>query len=297
MVKKFKINYIVLVGITLAIGMTFGVLFQEYYGVGNVLDAIGLSFLKNSLEPSSPELSNYYYRITSYHQRMDGNIPKGAILFIGDSITQGLAVTAVADKGINFGIGSDTTLGVLERIHHYDSIKRCQAVVLAIVVNDLRRRENDEILLNYKSILSFIPDDIPVIFSAVLPIDQRIKKDRDNWNNRIASLNESAKEICDSAVNCIFIDSGDKLVDETGNLNSSFHIGDGVHLSTPGYEIWIEDMKNALSGSPSANLEIVLCDFAHPYLGFIRQNNSDVGGKQIQIPNFVTWDGLPVYQR
>lgn len=220
---------------------------QEYYGVGNIFNAIGLSYLTSSPGSSSSELSDYYYRITSYHRRMDGNIPNGAVIFIGDSITQGLAVTAVADEGVNFGIGSDTTLGVLKRIYHYNSIKRCQAVVLAIGVNDLKRRENNEILQNYKSILSFIPDNIPVIFSAVLPIDERIKKDRDNRNYRIAELNESAKETCISAVNCVFFDSGDKLVDKTGNLNSSFHIGDGVHLSTLGYEIWIEDMKNALS--------------------------------------------------
>jgi hypothetical protein len=32
-----------------------------------------------------------------------------------------------------------------------------------------------------------------------------------------------------------------------------------------------------LTGSPSTNIEIVLSDFAHPYLGFICRNNPDVG--------------------
>lgn len=240
--KKIKRNYLVLIVIALAIGVIFGILFQEYYGVGNILNATGMS----DLTGSSDELSSYYYRITEYHRRMDGNIPDGSVLFIGDSITQGLAVAAIADKGVNFGIGSDTSLGVLERIYYYKSIETSHAVVLAIGINDLKRRENKEILQNYESILMSIPNNIPVIFSAVLPIDERIKEDRDGWNNRIAELNENAKEICDSVENCFFINSGGKLIDFTGNLNNSYHIGDGVHLSSQGYEIWIADIKNTL---------------------------------------------------
>jgi len=205
-----------------------------------------MNYLIGSSEQRYPELSIYYYQIAEYHRRMDGNIPDGSVLFIGDSITQGLAVTAIADKGVNFGIGGDTSLGVLERIHYYESIETSYAVVLAIGINDLKRRENKEILQNYESILTSIPNDIPIIFSAILPIDERIKKDGDGWNNRIAELNENAKEICALVENCFFINSGGKLIDFTSNLNSSYHIGDGVHLNSQGYEIWIADIKNAL---------------------------------------------------
>ena len=59
---------------------------------------------------------------------MDGLIPEGATIFIGDSITQGLATSAVSNQSVNYGIGSDTTLGVLKRLPYYNSMNSAKAV-------------------------------------------------------------------------------------------------------------------------------------------------------------------------
>ena len=40
---------------------------------------------------------------------MDSLVPVGATVFIGDSITQGLATSAVVPLSVNYGIGGDTT--------------------------------------------------------------------------------------------------------------------------------------------------------------------------------------------
>ena len=57
--------------------------------------------------------------MVKYHSRMDGSIPDNSILFIGDSITQSLCVSAVADNSVNLGIGGDTTLDVINRLPKY----------------------------------------------------------------------------------------------------------------------------------------------------------------------------------
>ena len=55
-------------------------------------------------------------RMLSCHQWMDLIVPAGSVVFIGDSITQGLPVSAIVANGINYGIGGDTTVGVLRRL-------------------------------------------------------------------------------------------------------------------------------------------------------------------------------------
>ena len=124
------------------------------------------------------ELTPHYHRMLGYHKRMDGNVPDRAVIFIGDSLTQGLCVSAVAVPSVNYGIGSDTTVGVLQRLSEYRSIDRAAAVVIAIGINDLRRRSDAEILDNYETILARIPESIPVIASAVLPVDEPVRQSR-----------------------------------------------------------------------------------------------------------------------
>ncbi|MBL4763899.1 MAG: hypothetical protein JKX67_01245 [Colwellia sp.] len=199
---------------------------------------------KNGLY-QQPEISNYYNLITSYHKRMDGSIPMGATIFIGDSITQGLAVSAVSPLSVNYGIGSDTTLGVLERLPMYKSIDSAKSIVIAIGVNDLKRRGNNEILYNYKKILEYIPHDKNIVISAILPVDENVQSVKVS-NERIFNLNLELHELTRNYNNVVFVNSRSLLQNTDRNLKDNFHIGDGVHLSTDGYEVWINQIKSAL---------------------------------------------------
>lgn len=192
------------------------------------------------------DITEHYKRMMVYHQYMDGNVPDGAVLFIGDSITQGLCVTAVTDRSVNYGIGSDTTVGVLQRLPKYASMNRAAAVVIAIGVNDLKRRDNAEILGNYKKILDAVPAGTPLIFSAVLPLDDRTKEEGEQRNARIRELNKGLADLCAANPKCSFVESTPSLADETGNLRPSLHVGDGVHLNTAGYALWIKNLKEHL---------------------------------------------------
>lgn len=196
----------------------------------------------------SSELTPHYYRMLEYHKRIDGNVPAGAIIFIGDSLTQGLCVSAVAAHSVNYGIGSDTTFGVLKRLEHYSSINKAGAVVIAIGVNDFRHRTDTEIIHNYQTILDRIPDHIPVISSAVLPIDEQAHQNR-GWGDisqRIKSLNSRLERLIGTKENVFFVDAGPGLTEDTGNLADIYHIGDGVHLNPAGNAIWIDSLKNEL---------------------------------------------------
>ena len=181
----------------------------------------------------------------AYHSRMDGNIPKGSIIFIGDSITQSLCVSAITSPSVNYGIGNDTTFGVLQRLPVYKSITNAKTVIIAIGINDFLFRSNTEILKNYKLIIEQIPKKIPIIFSAVLPLDKKVttKKWEGINNSRIKKLNSKLKDLTTQFNNTSFIDIGSLLIDEEGNLSDRYHTRDGIHLNSKGNDIWIQKLK------------------------------------------------------
>lgn len=194
---------------------------------------------------SPVEITPHFRDMVSYHKRIDGNVPDGAVIFIGDSLTQGLCVSAIAPVAVNYGIGNDTTVGVLKRLHDYQSINRAKAVVLAIGINDMEFRGNDEILLNIKAIRSCIPSTVPVVISGVLPVD--IAEPLSWEEGRIAALNTDLNGFAESTASTIFLDSGALMKDGEGRLKRALHIGDGVHLNAAGNEIWIKSLKKVLA--------------------------------------------------
>ncbi len=197
--------------------------------------------------PARPEITEHYRTMLRYQRRMDGNVPDRAVVFIGDSLTQGLCTDAVACPSVNYGIGSDTTMGVLGRLAEYGSLKRASAVVLAVGVNDLLFRDNGAIVENHRRILATLPPDLPVVCSALLPIHEPIYGPSVVSNARIRELNSALKVLCSNEPRCVFADAGPGLVDGEGNLKESLQDGDGIHLNAEGNAIWIGVLKTAVT--------------------------------------------------
>lgn len=194
---------------------------------------------------TSKELTPFYDEMVGSQQQLDGSITKGSVIFMGDSITQGLNVAAITHPAINYGIGMDTTYGLIKRIPLYSSLDRASHIVIAIGVNDLIRthRKNDDILDNYRHIFTLLPTDVPVIVQAIIPVDERVTMQ--GFNKRVTQINQQLALIA-TANKARFIDMSDELTNAEGNLKTEFHIGDGLHLTTTAYQIWIKTLKPLL---------------------------------------------------
>lgn len=227
--KKLLISYLILLHLVL-----FVLVFKTDF----------ISKVETKLGFLPEELSPFYHDMVATHMSMDGNLSDQTIVFIGDSITQGLAVSAVATPSVNYGIGLDTSYGVLQRISQYKSLHTAKAVVLAIGHNDLKRRSNTEMLENYHLILQKIPKHTPLVVSAILPIDERVETVADNA--RIRDINKELKRLVKQFPNAVFMDAGEKLQDSSLNLATEYHTGDGIHLNHKGYEAWIGELKKTL---------------------------------------------------
>lgn len=198
---------------------------------------------------ASGELTEHYNKMLQYHKRMDANIPDNAAVFIGDSLTQGLCVDAITTPAVNFGIGSDTTVGVLRRLPHYRALERASLIVIEIGVNDMQYRENGAIMENYSQILDGLPRKARIIVSAVLPIEEKRVHTGDRkpiTNDRIRNLNSGLATLCKQYPDrCLFVDIGDKLLDQRGQLAPALSDSDGIHLNSEGNKVWIEGLKKA----------------------------------------------------
>lgn len=194
--------------------------------------------LRYKLGISATELTPYYYELLAIQERQDLQVTPGSTIMIGDSITQGL----IYPRFVNYGIGSDTTYGVLNRIEKYKSLNEAKNIILMIGVNDLKRRSDAEILQNYHKILDRLPSDKLVVFS-ILPVNEEmISKNPQMSNARIKKINQGAAELC-SKKKIKFIDLSELYLDENGFLDKKYHVGDGIHLNNKGYKIWIKHLN------------------------------------------------------
>jgi lysophospholipase L1-like esterase len=194
--------------------------------------------------------SSFYQERLADHLLGDGAVPQGAVIFIGDSQIQSLDVEGVARGAVNFGIGGDTTAGVLQRLPLYASLGRARAVVLEIGTNDLAVAAPQEIVANYQRILSSIPREAAVVVNAVLPVSAGKSGESGSpvsRNRAIGEINRGLAAICATRAGCAFIDPGPALADPSGDLAAEYDLGDGLHLSRAGYRVWSDMLRAALA--------------------------------------------------
>ncbi|KGJ96011.1 GDSL-type esterase/lipase family protein [Colwellia psychrerythraea] len=228
-IKYFKVTYIILIHLFLiTVLIKYPYLYKNFSFTGE----------------TQTELTKHYYQMTAFHNRADKNLTEEYNLFIGDSLVQGLAVTSVDNMSVNYGIGSDTTLGVIKRLPLYNSIYKARSIILSIGHNDIGIRPINDIINNFKNIIEYLPSDKKIIICAIFLIDENIKHGKIS-NLEIKKLNNEIIALTQNYVHITYLDINQRIAPD-GSLSSSFHLGDGVHLNKKGYDIWIEELKIAL---------------------------------------------------
>jgi lysophospholipase L1-like esterase len=214
--------------------------------------------IKPNAIPPSPrtrhEITSHYLRMLMYHSRSVKIVPNNAVIVIGDSLVQGLCAAAISSNSVNYGIGSDTTVGVIQRLPIYmPALKQAKCIVMAIGTNDFYFRNVEETKKNYQKILRALPKDRPTVISSVLPVDETDKKNLEGRNLLITQLNVELKNMASKENNIWFLDNSDHFdTDGDGLLDRKFHVGDGVHLNPTGNAVWVDSLKQVISESRDA---------------------------------------------
>ena len=199
-----------------------------------------LGFSSTSLE------SSHYRNLVQLHSRQAPQVPEGAVVFLGDSHVEALCVVSVAKNAVNFGIGGDTTEGLLKRIERVGvALGKARHIVVAVGCNDLAFNDIESSVSNMESILQAL-DGKRVTVSSVLPVNE-LKYKRPGRNAKIQLLNQKFAELTAQLPNVNFTDHT-PLFDrkQDGELDDDLHIGDGLHLNDEGYSIWSESLRQAI---------------------------------------------------
>ncbi len=192
---------------------------------------------KFGISPHWVEFDTFYRNRSAKLRRFAAAIEPGAALFVGDSLLGSLDVGALADRAVQLSISGDTTKRVAARMADYAFLRDTRLVMLHVGTNDLRYRPPASIEAPFARLLNDIPLSIPVIVSAILPVDERIF--HRYGNDAVNTANRILASVCEARPSCRFVDTGAILTDSSGNLDPRYHDPtDGLHLNAAGVRAW-----------------------------------------------------------
>lgn len=181
---------------------------------------------------TSPE---FHDLVAQYYQFNKAYGNREVIVFLGDSLTKGFNLQEhFPDRFIlNRGINSDTTVSLLDRLDRNVGNLRIEKIFVLIGFNDLKYRNDSEIIANIRLILDRIKAR-QVYVQSLLPVDAEKKE----LNKRITNVNEMLRILCsDKGVE--YIDLHMHFVDKVGGLSKNLSL-DGAHINAEGYRLWRE---------------------------------------------------------
>lgn len=190
--------------------------------------------------PAGPDLCRE--RLQMFHERVDATVPEGAAIFLGDSLTQGLAVAAVAPVAVNYGIGGLTSAQLLDALPHFQALGRARIVFLSIGINDLLLGREGALPQRYAEILAALPPDVPLVWSTLLPAGLAPER-----RAAITQANQAIRTLCAARPGCRLVDATPALAGPDGRPRPGMMEPDGLHLAPAGNRAWIEALRAAAS--------------------------------------------------
>jgi len=175
---------------------------------------------------------------------------QGALVFLGDSITQGwgenLAASFPGVKVANRGISGDTTRGLLIRLS--DDVLRLDpsGVVLLIGTNDLAEKADSwTIAANIRLLVTALKQHnptMPVVLCEVFPSSASMKRP----SYRINRINLLIKEAMKDQPQVTVVDTWTLFANEQGEAKIG-EFSDLLHPNASGYQKWATALRPILA--------------------------------------------------
>ncbi len=190
------------------------------------------------------DMDAYRREVGAFLERVDASAPPGRVVCVGDSHVQGLAVTRIANGALNFGIGSETADGVRARVAKLRCLETAKALVVVVGHNDLRRRDEADLLADMSAVLTSSRASLPILVVAIPPV--AAKSAVPELNERIAAVNPGLQALTTLRERTGFVDAHADLADAHGYLRDDYHVGDGLHLNAAGNERFAARLRAGL---------------------------------------------------
>jgi lysophospholipase L1-like esterase len=185
--------------------------------------------------------SKYKNQVDTF-QKQNAYLHEPVTVFLGDSFTAGLDVSLFKREDIeNRGIKGDTTVGILRRLNVNLHNIPVQEVFLMIGGNDLKFRNNDEIVKNIVAITQHISSD-HIYVQSLFPLHAR----RRWFNKRIRSLNNRLEMIFIANEKVTYLNIY-PYFEGRKKGNKIYLTRDGTHLNDRGNALWVHLLMNSLN--------------------------------------------------
>lgn len=171
---------------------------------------------------------------------------QGAVVFLGDSITQGwgdqLGGSFGDMKVANRGISGDTTRGMLIRLEEDVLSLNPKAVVMLMGTNDLEEQaEPETVAANAKLIVEALKkhdSEMPIILCKVFPSSETKSRPAD----KIQKINELYEQLAQGDPQVIVLETWLPFANEKGNAKPE-EFPDLLHPNKEGYAIWAAALR------------------------------------------------------
>ncbi len=175
---------------------------------------------------------------------------QGALVFLGDSITQGwgddFGGAFAGIKAANRGISGDTTRGMLLRLDEDVIALRPRGVVMLMGTNDLEEKATaNQVADNVRLILDALKKhnpEMPIVLCRVFP--SSVEKDRPV--DKIKAINVAVDEVARDFGQVTVVDTWTLYADENGNATAE-NFRDLLHLNAAGYAKWAAVLRPVLA--------------------------------------------------
>lgn len=173
--------------------------------------------------------------------------PQRLSILAGDSLSLWFPPELLPEdrNWLNQGISGEVSNGLLQRLDFFDRTQP-EKIFIMVGINDLIRGLDDqEILANYRQIISYLRRIHPqteIVVQSILPHGA----EKATWegkekllaipNSRIRNLNQELNNLA-TEKGAKYLNLHPLFTDKQGNLRSNFTT-DGLHLSPPGYLVW-----------------------------------------------------------
>lgn len=189
---------------------------------------------------------SYYDCRMAAHQ--EEPIPHGAIIWIGDSLTeQGWWSFLSKEKNIvNRGIGGDNTYGMLHRLPLYLDAEPSKIFFMGGVNDISANYAVEDIFANIVAMVDMIKQRVPqcelYIQSVITPNNDVLAYDYiKNKQSQMAELNDKLEQMCREK-QVIWVDLRPVMHNEQGELRKEL-TKDGIHIHPEAYMLWVKHLK------------------------------------------------------
>lgn len=165
-------------------------------------------------------------------------------LFMGDSLIEFFNwQERFPDREVfNYGIAGETAEGLLARLPNIsDRVQSPDLVMIMTGINNVAM-EDYGFLFTYEKIITHLREtygQATIIMTSLLPVDLFFLGDA------IPRINRRLKDIAQKNT-ILYLDLYPLFIDENSRAITSCFEGDGVHLSSDGYEIWARALEKTI---------------------------------------------------